>query len=391
MARKEEINATEEFDRIDGERGGSRLGDQRKPNPPGARLFLAAVVAAVIGAGGFVTYKAMGLMGNKDSAAAEKVEPVLGLNKAGADWKPKPVIEQPKPAEEPEAAVVAPAQPVANQRQVAQAGAAQGQPEGPTPEELIRMRRLGGPLNGNSGGGNGQGAQPSQGQPAPGQASGSGSGPLADNLQPVRLAGARAGVLPDRDMMLTQGSMIDCQLETKIVSTVPGMTTCYTTRDIYSTNGKVVLLDSGSKVVGQYQGGMTQGQARIFVLWTRVETPNGVIINLDSPGAGPLGEGGLGGYVDTHFWERFGGAIMLSMIGDVGNYVSNKASGSSGGQDRIQFSNTSDAGQDMASKALENTINIPPTLYKNQGERLQIFVARDLDFRGVYSLERSSR
>ena len=251
------------------------------------------------------------------------------------------------------------------------------------------MRRLGGPLNGNSGGGNGQGAQSSQGKPAAGQASGSGSGPLADNLQPVRLAGARAGVLPDRDMMLTQGSMIDCQLETKIISSVPGMTTCYTTRDIYSTNGRVVLLDSGSKVVGQYQGGMTQGQARIFVLWTRVETPNGVIINLDSPGAGPLGEGGLGGYVDTHFWERFGGAIMLSMIGDLGDYASNKASGS--GNDRITFGNTSDAGKDMAATALENTINIPPTLYKNQGERLQIFVARDLDFRGVYSLERNSR
>lgn len=387
MARKnDEINAADEFDKIDGERGGSRLGDQRKPNPPGAKLFLIAVIAAVIGAGGFVTYKAMGMMGDKPKEDAEKVETTVGLNKAGADWKPKPVIEQAQPAAETEAAVVAPAQPVAGQRPVAQV-AAQGQPEGPTPEELIRARRLGPQLITNSGGGNTHAAQPAQGQPAAGQASGSGSGPLADNLQPVRLAGARAGVLPDRDMMLTQGSMIDCQLETKIVSTVPGMTTCYTTRDIYSTNGRVVLLDSGSKVVGQYQGGMTQGQARIFVLWTRVETPNGVIINLDSPGAGPLGEGGLGGYVDTHFWERFGGAIMLSLIGDVGDFLSDKASG--GNQDRITFDNTSDASQDMASTALENTINIPPTLYKNQGERLQIFVARDLDFRGVYSLERS--
>ncbi|HDQ4405522.1 TPA: type IV secretion system protein VirB10 [Pseudomonas aeruginosa] len=387
MARKEEINAADEFARIDGERGASRLVDQRKPNPPGARLFLAVVVAAVVGGGGFVTYKAMGLMGGKEQPT-EVVEPVVGLNKAGADWKPKPVIEPPKPAEpEPELEAVAPVQPVANPRQAAQASAPTGDPEAPSPEELLRKRRLSGPLNENTGGGNGRAAPAEQGTPGAGQASGSGSGPLADNLQPVRLAGARAGVLPDRDYMLTQGSMIDCQLETKIISTVPGMTTCYTTRDIYSTNGRVVLLDSGSKVVGQYQGGMTQGQARIFVLWTRVETPNGVIINLDSPGAGPLGEGGLGGYVDTHFWERFGGAIMLSMIGDVGDYVANKSS--NGGSDRITFDNTSDAGQDMASTALENTINIPPTLYKNQGERLQIFVARDLDFRGVYSLERS--
>lgn len=382
MARREEINATAEFGRIDGERGASGLANQRKPNQPGARLFLAVMIAAVIGAGGYITYKSMAIVGGKDDAAAQEAAPVAGLNKAGADWKPRPVIEPPKEAEAPAAAVVAPA-PQSQPTQVS----TPTEPEGPTPEQKIRDRRLTGDLKASSAGG-AQGTSVSQASPSSGEASGSGSGPLAANLQPVRLAGARAGVLPDRDMMLTQGSMIDCQLETKIISTVPGMTTCYTTRDIYSTNGRVVLLDSGSKVVGQYQGGMTQGQARIFVLWTRVETPNGVIINLDSPGAGPLGEGGLGGYVDTHFWERFGGAIMLSMIGDVGDFVSNKSSGG-GSNDRITFDNTSDAGQDMASTALENTINIPPTLYKNQGERLQIFVARDLDFRGVYRLERT--
>lgn len=390
MARKgEEINATDEFDRIEGERGGSGLGDQRKPNPPGSRMFLLVVLAFVIGGGGFVTYKAVGMMNRQGESTEKKVEPQTALNKAGADWKPRPVIEPAKPAADVPAPASTPTATPAQARPSQQGVAAQGQPEGPSPEELIRARRLAPSLVTSTGSGSGEGSQPAPGQPGVGPASGSGSGPLADNLQPVRLAGARAGVLPDRNMMLTQGSMIDCQLETKIVSTVPGMTTCYTTRDIYSTNGHVVLLDSGSKVVGQYQGGMTQGQARIFVLWTRVETPNGVIINLDSPGAGPLGEGGLGGYVDTHFWERFGGAIMLSMIGDVGDFVSNKASGSSGGQDRIKFDNTSDAGEDMASKALENTINIPPTLYKNQGDRLQIFVARDLDFRGVYSLERN--
>ena len=92
--------------------------------------------------------------------------------------------------------------------------------------------------------------------------------------------------------------------------------------------------------------------------------------------------------MDTHFWKRFGGAIMLSMIGDVGDFLSNKES--QGDSDRITFDNTSDSSQDMAATALENTINIPTTLYKNQGERLQILVARDLDFSGVYNLERSN-
>lgn len=386
MAKKDVIDAGEEFDRIDGERGASRLGEQRKPTPQGAKLFLVVIIAAVLGAGGFVTWKAMGIMENANAGESEAVEPQIGLNKAGADWQPKPIIPEPEPEPSNEADAAAAAVVAASTPAPAQDTAPQQRPEGPTPEELIRMRRLAPNLNTNT-----SGNQQSQAQAQPGTSpsSGSGSGPLADNLQPVRLSGARAGVLKNRDMLITQGSMLDCQLETKIVSTVPGMTTCYTTRDIYSTNGRVVLLDRGSKVVGQYQGGMTQGQARIFVLWTRVETPTGVIINLDSPGTGPLGEGGLGGWVDTHFWERFKGAIMLSMIGDIGNFLSNKAS-QGNADNQITFEETSDAGQDMASIALENSINIPPTLYKNQGERLQIFVARDLDFSGVYSLERSN-
>ena len=39
-----------------------------------------------------------------------------------------------------------------------------------------------------------------------------------------------------------------------------------------------------------------------------------------------------------------------------------------------------------AAIAVEQSINIPPTLNKHQGELVSIFVARDLDFSGVYRL-----
>lgn len=206
-------------------------------------------------------------------------------------------------------------------------------------------------------------------------------------LQSTQLEGARAGLIADRNMFITKGTYLDCALETAINSDVPGMTSCRLTRDVYSTSGKVLLLERGSRIVGQYKSGLKRGKARIFVLWDRIETPTGVVVNLESPGTDSLGRSGHSGYVDTHFWERFGGAIMLSLIDDVGTWASNEASSNDSGNNQIQFGGTAEAAKNASSIALENSINIPPTLVKHQGEHINVFVARDLDFRGVYGLK----
>ncbi|WP_375644143.1 type IV secretion system protein VirB10, partial [Bartonella sp. AP83NXGY] len=188
------------------------------------------------------------------------------------------------------------------------------------------------------------------------------------NLQPVRLGQSHAAQLRNRDLLITQGTQIDCTLETKIITSQPGMTTCHLTRDIYSTSGRVVLLDRGSKVVGFYQSGL-QGQTRVFVQWSRIETPSGVIVNLDSPGTGPLGEAGIGGWVDRHFWERFSSAIMVSIIGDLGEWVRGKINKSSKENKENAQPQGAHNAELIVNDVIQNSINITPTLYKHQGER----------------------
>ncbi|MHB8474774.1 MAG: type IV secretion system protein VirB10 [Steroidobacteraceae bacterium] len=204
---------------------------------------------------------------------------------------------------------------------------------------------------------------------------------MQELLRPSLTPAVRAQVLPTQRLLLPKGAFIDCTLETALDSTLPGMTTCITATDTFSADGTTVLLERGSKLVGETRGGVTQGAARVFVLWSEARTPTGVVIPLSSPGTDELGRSGLAGNINRHFFQRFGAAILISVIsGAVQSAVASQSNGST------VIYNPSGS-QDVMTEVLKDTINIPPTITKNQGDRIEVLVARDLDFRSVYELK----
>jgi type IV secretion system protein VirB10 len=219
------------------------------------------------------------------------------------------------------------------------------------------------------------GATPSAalGSPEPGE--------LAALLRPSVSATVRAQVLPTQRLLLPKGAFIDCTLETAIDSTLPGMTTCVMATDAFGVDGQVVLLERGTKLIGETRGQVQQGSARVFVLWTEARTPTGVIVPLASPGADELGRSGLPGTVNNHFWQRFGAAMLVSIIDGA---VQGAVQSARGGNGTVIVDPS--ASQGVMTEVLKGTVNIPPTVTKQQGDRIQVLVARDLDFRSVYEL-----
>jgi len=206
--------------------------------------------------------------------------------------------------------------------------------------------------------------------------------PPATNLDTLRQASAigqaQARPLPDRNFLITAGSFIPCVLQSAMDSSQPGYVSCIVPRNIYSDNGRVVLMEKGTKILGEYQGGLNRGQYRLFVLWTRAVTPRGIAIDVASPATDALGRGGVDGRVNNFFWQRFGTALLFSLVDDAAT-VGAEAVGNSA-------SNTTRVPSDAASTILQQNGQIKPVLRKNQGEDVGITVAQDFDFSTVYGL-----
>jgi type IV secretion system protein VirB10 len=261
-----------------------------------------------------------------------------------------------------------------------------------SPDQARKDRRLAGPVfvaaSGQGGGthmyesdGHLASTQPPPPVAAVGMQQSAASSEMSALLEPTSTAAGLAKVLPTQRLLLAKGSFLDCTLETAIDSSLPGLTTCVTATDTFSVDGSVVLLERGTKLVGETRGQVQQGTTRVYVLWTEARTPTGVVVPLASPGTDELGRSGLPGDVNRHFWERFGAAILVSVIDGA---VQAAAQGSGSGDDTVVISPSTS--RDVMTEVLRSTINIRPTVTKHNGDRIAILVARDLDFRSVYEL-----
>jgi type IV secretion system protein VirB10 len=203
---------------------------------------------------------------------------------------------------------------------------------------------------------------------------------------------AKAGKIARIDAMIPEGTLIPGILETAINSDLPGQIRAIISEDVYSFDGRRVLLPTGTRLIGEYQSDIATGQTRIFVVWTRLIRDDGVSVRLNSIGSDSLGRSGMTGFVDKKFKERFGAAIVLSVVGGVTSFVTGLGSdavGAATGATTQQAEETArqtiaETFSDMAKDALSDQLKIPPTIHVDQGERIFVYVRQDLDFSALY-------
>ncbi|AVA23830.1 type IV secretion system protein VirB10 [Rhizobium sp. NXC24] len=222
---------------------------------------------------------------------------------------------------------------------------------------------------------------------------------------------SKATMNPRTDALVAQGTMIKGVLETAIESDLAGMVRAVVSEDVWSFDGRRVLIPGGSRLIGEYRSGLATGQTRVFIVWTRLLRSDGVSVQLGSTGTDDLGRSGMPGEVDNHYVQRFGSAILLSVVGGATQFIANLGSDQNASNTNQTYTDPttgqtvtiqtqpnqymqnarqigaqqiSQSLNNIAQEALRNSINIPPTINVDQGARIMVFVRRDLDFSEFY-------
>ncbi|MHB1948761.1 MAG: TraB/TrbI/VirB10 family type IV secretion system protein [Gammaproteobacteria bacterium] len=183
--------------------------------------------------------------------------------------------------------------------------------------------------------------------------------------------------------VIAEGSLIHAILEPATNSDLPGYLRAIVSEPSYAEDGTQILIPRGTRLIGQYKSGMLQGQSRIFIVWSRLITPAGISLNLGSPGVDSLGVSGMAAdEIDRHFWQRFGTASLLSLLG------AGAANAGVKGQDEENSSSAyrtavASSFSQSANQSLEQESQIAPTLKSHQGKPIMVFVARDLHFQSA--------
>lgn len=186
-------------------------------------------------------------------------------------------------------------------------------------------------------------------------------------------APVRAQRLPPSTWVLPKGSMLQCALETAIDSQFSGLVTCVTSAGVYGSDGRELLMKRGTRLIGESRNEARTGQSRVYVIWIEARTPDGLLVPLASPATDALGRAGLPGAVDTHFLDRFGAAMLISVLNAGVSGVASRGGGS-------PVIVAPQGPETVVTEVLRNTVSIPPTIRVAPGTLVTVLVARDIDF-----------
>lgn len=163
---------------------------------------------------------------------------------------------------------------------------------------------------------------------------------------------------------------INSELEGKVVAQVEA--------NVYGYHGRMILVPAGSKAIGRYLPFKKAGESRLRIVWERIITPNGINIRtVSAEMADAMGRSGITGEVDNRNWDKYGMAVLISIVSAIGQLhvpadsVNQKAAIDAFGRELSR----------VTADILQQSLDIKPRVTIPAGSRILISPVDDIWFK----------
>ncbi|MDX1924644.1 MAG: TrbI/VirB10 family protein [Rickettsiaceae bacterium] len=121
--------------------------------------------------------------------------------------------------------------------------------------------------------------------------------------------------ITDSSYVLRYGKVIDAVVESAFSTDFQSEVRAIIAKDVYSENGKTILIPKGSRAYGTPVSNANGTYARVDIKWTRVDLPSGYSLKLENAvGLDDLGRKGIQGRLDSKIKEKIGSTVMTSAL-----------------------------------------------------------------------------
>ncbi len=181
---------------------------------------------------------------------------------------------------------------------------------------------------------------------------------------------------------VSMGEFVECAMLHRLVSDVQeSPVNVVVTRDFIDTDRQYVVIPSGTKILGKNQVISYQGAKKLYVWFERMILPNGNNVEFpkSNKGVGLDGEGvaGVSSSVNSHFFQKFGSALLIGILDGLGGLAQNRVDQNSGMSYMIDESSKNFS--EITRQMFQQFQNIVPTITVNPGYRVMVYLSSDMN------------
>ncbi|WGO96442.1 TrbI/VirB10 family protein (plasmid) [Pseudomonas viciae] len=177
------------------------------------------------------------------------------------------------------------------------------------------------------------------------------------------------------------GTIIPGVMVTGINSDLPGQIVGQVRQNVYDeVSRRRILIPQNARLIGTYDNGVTMGQERVLVAWTRIIYPDGSSVDLGRmPGADQAGYAGFADKVNNHLGKVFTNALLLSVF-SAGIQLSQPQAqnGENTNDQQVVASSIGQQMGELGSEMARRGLNIAPTIEIRPGYNFNIMVTKDM-------------